>query len=105
MARTQSPPMFGRIGRIQKNASAPGAYVNQGFGRTGQVGRTFLKLSIGKNEGTGFRVVAATLVFRKTHFSIGSFFLQKCVQPVQHKAPPGLQCVHNLSKCVQPVQT
>ena len=50
MARTQSLPIFGRIGRIQKNASAPGAYVNQGFGRTGQVGRTFLKLSIGKKR-------------------------------------------------------
>lgn len=65
MARTQSLPLFGRIGRIQKNASAPGAYVNQGFGRTGQVGRTFLKLSIGKKEGTGFRVVAATLFLEK----------------------------------------
>ena len=48
MARSQSLPMFGRIGRIQKNASAPGAYVNQGFGRTGQVGRTFLELYIEK---------------------------------------------------------
>ena len=65
MARTQSLPIFGRIGRIQKNASAPGAYVNQGFGRTGQVGRTFLKLSTGKKEGTGFRVVAATLFLEK----------------------------------------
>jgi hypothetical protein len=50
MARTQSLPMVGRIGRIQKNASTPEAYVNQGFGRNGQVGRTFLKLSIEKKR-------------------------------------------------------
>jgi len=60
--------MVGRIGRIQKNASATKAYVNQGFGRTGQVGRTFLKLSIEKKEGTDFRVVAATLFLKKRIF-------------------------------------
>ena len=60
--------MFGRTGRIPKNASASEALKNQGFGRTGQDGLTFLELSIEKNSSTGFRVVAATLFLEKHIF-------------------------------------